>query len=167
MGSDELDYYAILEVTPSAPSDEIKRAFRAKARQFHPDLNPHPQAAAQFALVTQAYDVLSSAFLRAEYDRRMGYITPQPAPHPPPPPEPDLWEKEVPPFLERGMEVLRRLGLLFTVFFGLMLALVFTADWAAARDMAQLAGLLRLLLVPTVAAGVIVPAAWVVFRRRV
>lgn len=64
------DYYAILGVDRSADQKEIKRAFRKKARESHPDVNrDNPAAEAQFKDVNEAYEVLSDTDKRAMYDR--------------------------------------------------------------------------------------------------
>jgi molecular chaperone DnaJ len=62
------DYYAILGVGRRADADEIKRAYRRKARELHPDVNPDPVAQEQFKDVTRAYDVLSDPQRRQIYD---------------------------------------------------------------------------------------------------
>lgn len=62
------DYYAALGVTPSASADEIKKAYRRKARELHPDTNPDPEAEAQFKEVARAYEVLSDPDKRQRYD---------------------------------------------------------------------------------------------------
>lgn len=64
------DYYELLGVDRSASPDEIKRAFRSKARDLHPDRNPDdPEAEAQFKEVAKAYETLSDADRRSQYDR--------------------------------------------------------------------------------------------------
>jgi DnaJ-class molecular chaperone len=64
------DYYAILGVAREADQKELKRAFRKKARESHPDVNrDDPSAEAKFKDVNEAYEVLSDADKRAMYDR--------------------------------------------------------------------------------------------------
>lgn len=64
------DYYAILGLDQSASADEIKRAYRKLALQYHPDKNPGDKDAVEkFKQINQAYAVLSDAEKRARYDR--------------------------------------------------------------------------------------------------
>ena len=64
------DYYDVLGVKRDAGEAEIKRAFRQKAKQYHPDANPNnPTAEARFKEVNEAYEVLSDEEKRAAYNR--------------------------------------------------------------------------------------------------
>ncbi len=64
------DYYEVLEVTKTASADEIKKAYRKKAIQYHPDKNPgDKEAEEKFKEAAEAYDVLSDADKRARYDQ--------------------------------------------------------------------------------------------------
>ena len=62
------DYYETLGVARTAAPEEIKRAYRKLARDFHPDRNKAPDAAARFARISEAYEVLSDAEKRKKYD---------------------------------------------------------------------------------------------------
>jgi len=63
------DYYEVLGVSRDASSEEIKRAFRKLAFQYHPDRNRDGGAEEKFKEVNEAYEVLSDADKRAAYDR--------------------------------------------------------------------------------------------------
>ncbi|RYH31348.1 J domain-containing protein [archaeon] len=63
------DYYKILSVTRSSSAADIKRAYRKLSLKYHPDKNSAPDAAAKFAEIAQAYDVLSDPEKKQAYDR--------------------------------------------------------------------------------------------------
>lgn len=64
------DYYEVLEVTRTASTEEIKKAYRKKAIQFHPDKNPGDKTAEdKFKEAAEAYEVLSDGDKKARYDR--------------------------------------------------------------------------------------------------
>jgi curved DNA-binding protein len=68
--TDFKDYYEILGVSKTASAEEIKRAYRKLARQFHPDLNPgDTKAEARFKEINEAYEVLSNPETRQRYDQ--------------------------------------------------------------------------------------------------
>ena len=64
------DLYGVLGVSRSASADEIKKAYRKLAMEFHPDRNPdNPKAEEKFKEVSEAYAVLSDADKRRQYDQ--------------------------------------------------------------------------------------------------
>mgnify|MGYP000193272411 CR=1 FL=1 len=64
------DYYEVLGVPKNASADDIKKSYRKKALEFHPDRNPGDKAAEEkFKEAAEAYDVLSDSDKRARYDR--------------------------------------------------------------------------------------------------
>jgi DnaJ-class molecular chaperone len=70
------DYYDVLGVKREASAEEIKKAYRKLAREFHPDRNPgDKQAESRFKEVQEAYDILSDKAKREQYDR-FGFVGP-------------------------------------------------------------------------------------------
>ena len=71
--AEKRDYYDVLGLAKGASDADIKKAFRAQAKKWHPDVNPGDKSAeARFKEVNEAYDVLSDAQKRARYDQ-MGH----------------------------------------------------------------------------------------------
>jgi molecular chaperone DnaJ len=69
------DFYQVLGVSDSATQEEIKKAYRRLAKQYHPDANPNNASAAErFKEISEAHSVLSDAEKRKQYDqmRRLG-----------------------------------------------------------------------------------------------
>jgi hypothetical protein len=62
------DFYEVLDVSDDASTAEVQRAFRERAREFHPDVNDHPRSREQFALLTAAREVLTDPVERDRYD---------------------------------------------------------------------------------------------------
>lgn len=88
------DYYELLEVPPTAPAEEIKRAFRQQIARYHPDKVQHlgkefqQMAAERAAELTEAYRILSDEKRRAEYDQLRGASAAAAAPAADPAPRP-------------------------------------------------------------------------------
>lgn len=70
----QYDYYKILEIPRTASLDDIKKAYRLKAKLVHPDVNNSPKANEVFAVVSEAYDVLCDDQKRYMHDIKLNYI---------------------------------------------------------------------------------------------
>jgi len=91
---DPLGYYAILGISPDADASTIKKAYRRRAMELHPDRNPGPEATRQFQHLIQAYQTLSDDEKRRQYDtqepgrQKEHTQQTQSKQSPPPPPQP-------------------------------------------------------------------------------
>ncbi|ANR74309.1 J domain-containing protein [Prevotella scopos JCM 17725] len=65
-----IDYYKILGVDRNIPQNEVRAAYRKRAKQFHPDLHPNdPKAKAKFQALSEAFEVIGDPEKRAKYDK--------------------------------------------------------------------------------------------------
>ncbi|MCH5683663.1 DnaJ domain-containing protein [Niabella sp. W65] len=72
-----IDYYQILQISPSADLAEIKSAYRRLAHQYHPDKNPDNKSAlAYFELIKEAYETLSTPGKKSNTCRTDGSVKP-------------------------------------------------------------------------------------------
>jgi curved DNA-binding protein len=108
------DYYEVLGLAKSASSDEIRRAHRKLARELHPDINKSPDAAARFAELQEAYEVLSDEKKRSQYDR-FGHADPRSAGGPGEGGGPYRWSTQGQDTAHLDMD---DLGSVFDAFFG-------------------------------------------------
>lgn len=83
-GVRERDLYLLLGVEPGATTEEIAAAFRAKAKELHPDRTGDDAANEQFKALSRAYSTLTRPRTRAAYDARRSPSTPPPAAPPQP-----------------------------------------------------------------------------------
>lgn len=67
--SNKRDYYEVLGVARGASKDEIKKAYRRLARQYHPDVSQESDAEAKFKEINEAYEILADEQKRGMYDR--------------------------------------------------------------------------------------------------
>jgi molecular chaperone DnaJ len=67
--TEKRDYYEVLGVNRDADSEDIRKAYRRLARQYHPDVNKNDDAESLFKEINEAYEVLSDADKRSAYDR--------------------------------------------------------------------------------------------------
>ncbi|HTL83442.1 MAG TPA: DnaJ domain-containing protein, partial [Bacteroidia bacterium] len=70
------DHYSILGINPGASKDEIRKAYRKLAFQFHPDKNPSPAAKHKFIEITEAYDALMSGKVKGKSNAKKNSSAP-------------------------------------------------------------------------------------------
>jgi len=69
----QADYYQILGISREANVDQIKQAYRSKAKMYHPDINKAPNAKIFFQLISEAYQVLNNPEKKKWYDFKLRY----------------------------------------------------------------------------------------------
>lgn len=105
------DYYEVLGVEPGASAEEITRAFRASAKDLHPDRTDDAESRAQFTALSAAYGVLGNARRRTDYDEVRAERRAAPQDHPrgaspaAPAPAPDRTPPVRPPDETRPLSV--------------------------------------------------------------
>lgn len=70
LATSKTDYYSILGLAPGATPAEVKRAFRERAKNTHPDASRTTDTTKEFLVIKEAYEILYDAQRRAEFDRR-------------------------------------------------------------------------------------------------
>ncbi len=68
------DCYRLLGISPDADEKTIRKAYRDRSKELHPDVNPSPDAAQQFAKLAAAMETLIDATSRLKHDDRFGYL---------------------------------------------------------------------------------------------
>lgn len=152
------DYYAILEVSPSASPEVITSAYRSLARKYHPDANRSPEAGAKMKAINAAYDVLGDRDKRATYDRQRtaaAKVTPAPAT---PPASPSPAPEESPSQRVWAVLASPAFGAFVVAFIIAYVALAFITDAIAPRISETLLALLAVL--------VALAATWLLRRPR-
>ena len=71
----QIDYYKILGISHNASAEQIRQAYRNKAKQYHPDINNTPNAKVLFQLLNEAYQVLINPEKKRWYDFKLKYPT--------------------------------------------------------------------------------------------
>jgi hypothetical protein len=69
------DFYSLLDVSENASEEDIRKAYRRMAKQFHPDVNKSHDASARFVLINKAYEVLIDRQKRFVYDQKNNATT--------------------------------------------------------------------------------------------
>lgn len=67
------DCYRLLQISPDADEKIIRKAYRERSKELHPDVNPRPDAASQFAKLAAAAETLLDPIQRLKHDDRFGY----------------------------------------------------------------------------------------------